>query len=261
MEEFYIDADGIKLHAKLDRPKGLERTPLCILIHGLTGHMEEEHIIAMQQAMNEIGVAVLRVEMYGHGKSGGRFRDHTLYKWINGALAVVDWAKALDWPTELYISGHSQGGYTTMLLAGLRPDDFAAVMPLSPAIVIEYGARAGDMLGMKFDPKHIPDRVYLGDPGLAEQDPEAALGFSFCGDYFRIAQTLHVDEAIARYEGPVLLVHGDQDQAVPVQYSIDAAAKYANAKLHIIKNDDHNYHAHLDEACAAVQDFLKELHG
>ena len=34
MEEFYIDSDGTKLHAKLDRPEGFERGPLCILIHG-----------------------------------------------------------------------------------------------------------------------------------------------------------------------------------------------------------------------------------
>ena len=55
MEEFYIDSDGTKLHAKLDRPEGFTRGPLCILIHGFTGHMEEDHIIAAQKAMNVQG--------------------------------------------------------------------------------------------------------------------------------------------------------------------------------------------------------------
>jgi alpha/beta superfamily hydrolase len=47
--------------------------------------------------------------------------------------------------------------------------------------------------------------------------------------------------------------------AVPVQYSIDAAEKYDNAKLVLIENDDHNYHAHLDQVCAAVQEFVRTL--
>ena len=45
MKEFYIDGDGTRLHAKLDIPEGVTKGPLCILIHGFTGHMEEEHII------------------------------------------------------------------------------------------------------------------------------------------------------------------------------------------------------------------------
>ncbi|MBO4290850.1 MAG: alpha/beta hydrolase, partial [Lachnospiraceae bacterium] len=132
MEEFYINNDGIKLHAKLDRPAGTEKSPLCILIHGFTGHMEEPHILAAQQAMNEAGIAVLRAEMYGHGGSDGQFRDHTLYKWVTGALAVVKYAKSLDFVTDLYISGHSQGGLLTMLIGGMCADDFKAILPLSP---------------------------------------------------------------------------------------------------------------------------------
>ena len=55
MKESYIPSDGIRLHAKLDTPEGFSKGPLVLLIHGFTGHMEEEHIIAAQQVMNEIG--------------------------------------------------------------------------------------------------------------------------------------------------------------------------------------------------------------
>lgn len=246
MQEFYLDNDGIKLHAKLDRPEGIEHCPLAIVLHGLTGHMEEEHIVAVSAGLNQVGVATLRVELYGHGKSGGDFAEHTLYKWITNVLAVIDYAKSLDWPTELYLGGHSQGGLTTMLVAGMRADDLKAIFPLSPAIVIADGARKGEMLGMTFDPTHIPDRFAFGPA-------------SFNGNYFRVAQTLDVDGAIARYPGPVLLVHGDQDQAVPVRYSIEAAERYANAELVIIENDDHNYHAHLNQVVKAVQRFVQAL--
>lgn len=104
-KEFYIDCDGVRLHAKLDRPTEAERGPLCILIYGFTGHMEEDHIIAAQKAMNDAGVSVLRAEMYGHGGSDGEFRNHTLYKWVTNALAVVRYAQKLPFVTDLYLSG------------------------------------------------------------------------------------------------------------------------------------------------------------
>ena len=132
MEEFYINSDGIRLHAKLDKAPGVEKGPLCILIHGFTGHMEEDHIIAAQKAMNEAGVAVLRVEMYGHGGSDGEFKDHTLYKWVTNAISVVNYAKNLDFVTDLYLCGHSQGGLLTMLVGGMFSDTFKAILPLSP---------------------------------------------------------------------------------------------------------------------------------
>ena len=101
MKEFYIEDDGIRLHAKLDLPAGITeedtesgkgRCPLAIIIHGLTGHMEETHIRAVASLMNEMGIASLRVEMYGHGKSDGAFRDHNLFKWLNNAMTVTDYA-------------------------------------------------------------------------------------------------------------------------------------------------------------------------
>jgi len=247
MEEFYITNDGIRLHAKLDRPSG-EPGPLAIVLHGLTGHMEEEHIVAVAKAINELGIATLRVELYGHGKSDGDFAEHTLYKWITNVLAVVDYVKTLNWVEGIYLGGHSQGGLTTMLVAGMRPADFKAIFPLSPAVVLIDAAREGLFFGMPFDPISIPDHMSLGPASLN-------------GNYFRVAQTLDVDSAIARYAGPVLLVHGDEDQAVPVTYSIDVAKKYANAKLVIIEGDDHNYHQHLDQVTQAVRDFLTSIEG
>ena len=257
MQEFFIDSDGIAIHAKLEMPEGgPNRVPLCIVQHGLTGHMEENHIVAVAAALREVGVATLRVEMYGHGKSGGSFGKHTLLKWVNNMLDVVDYAKALPNVGDLYLCGHSQGGLLTMLIAALRKDDLKAIIPMSPAIVIVDAARQGSMFGMTFDPQHIPDRIYMGNPRLADGGTE---GPSFCGDYFRIAQHINVDEAIAGYLGPVLLVHGTADEAVPVQYSIDAAKAYHNAQLVLLEGDDHGYHQHLDEVCAAVKKFVRAL--
>lgn len=244
-EEFFITVDGMRVHAKLDRP-GDAVAPLCIIFHGFTGHMEEEHIVAVARALNEEGVAALRVELYGHGKSDGAFHDHTLYKWITQGLAVIDYAQGLDFVSDIYLCGHSQGGLLTMLLAGMRTGDIAAAMPLSAATVILDGARMGNLAGSPFDPDRIPDEIGEGPLALS-------------GDYARVAQTLHIEDEIDRYKGPVLLVHGTADAAVPFSYSQEAAARYHDARLVAIEGADHNYHGHLDEAIAAVHGFVRDL--
>ena len=245
MQEFFIPSDGIKLHVKLEKPQNTEKCPLAIVIHGFTGHMEERHIVEVSQAMNEMGIATLRVEMYGHGQSEGRFEDHTLYKWVTGALAVVDYAKTLEFVDSLYLCGHSQGGLLTMLVAGMKRDDFKAIIPLAPAWMIPDGARQGNLVGQSFDPEHIPDMIEFG-------------GLKLNGNYIRVAQTIHVEDEIQRYTGPVLIVQGDADEAVPLPYAQRAAELYANAKLVIVPGDTHCYDHHLEMMTGAVRDFLAE---
>ncbi len=244
MKEFYINNDGIRLHAKLDRPDESVKGPLCILVHGFTGHMEEDHITTAQKAMNEAGISVLRVEMYGHGKSDGIFREHTLYKWVTNALAAVEYAKKLDFVTELYMCGHSQGGLLTMLIGAMCADDFKALIPLSPAWMIPENARNGIVLGNSFHQEHIPEKL-------------ASESWEISGDYIRTAQTIHVEDSIARYKKKVLIVHGDEDDIVPFSYAEKAAKLYNDAELIPIHGADHGFIGHLDELADIIRSFFR----
>lgn len=241
----YITDDGIRLNAKLEMPKGgAEKCPLVIIIHGFTGHIEERHIIAVSDMLNEIGFATLRADMYGHGHSDGKFRDHTLYKWLTNALALVDYARGLDFVTDIYLCGHSQGGLTVMLAGAMERDVIKGIIPMSPAIMIPEGARQGTLLGQRFDPEHIPDELKREN------------GMTLGGNYIRVAQTIDVDAAIDKYTGPVLIVHGDADEAVPVGYAVDAAKRYKDCELVLIPGDTHCYDHHLDQAVDAVKQWM-----
>ena len=244
----FIMDDGIRLNIKLDRPEQTTdgKCPLAIVIHGITGHMEERHIIAVAGALNDAGCAALRVDMYGHGSSGGEFGKHTLYKWLTNALTVIDYARGLDFVTELYLCGHSQGGLTAMLAAAMKHDVISGLIPLSPAWMIPEQARQGVILGQRFDPEHIPDVI----------PPWRYSGLE--GNYARVAQTLRVEDAISRYDGPVLIVHGESDEDVPVHYAVEAAKLYANARLALIPDDTHCYDRHLEQATEAVKEWMRE---
>lgn len=240
----FIMDDGIRLNALLERPAGAGKCPILIIIHGFTGYMRERHIDAVAETALACGYAVLRADMYGHGESGGAFRDHTLYKWLTNAMTLVDTARGLDFVTDIYLCGHSQGGLTAILAAAMERDAVAGLIPLSPAVMIPDGARAGELLGRRFDPEHIPDTIPSWD------------GNDLGGNYVRVAQTIHVDEAVAKFTKPVLVVHGDADEAVPVRYGIGVAKAYKNAELVVVPGDDHCYGHHLDQVTDAVGKWL-----
>ena len=238
----FIMDDGIRLNAKLDMPaqRG-EKCPLVIVLHGFTGHMEERHITAVSETLNDMGFATLRVDLYGHGHSEGAFKNHTLFKWLTNALTIIEYARKLDFVTDIYLCGHSQGGLTVMLAGAMARDVIKGIIPLSPAIMIPEGARKGELLGKTFDPEHIPDVLISWD------------GRELSGNYVRVAQTIRVEDAIARYTGPVLIVHGDEDEAVPVGCSVEAAKACADARLVIIPGDNHCYDHHLDQVLDAIR--------
>ena len=236
--------DGIALDAELDMPEKAEgKLPVAVLIHGFTGYKEETHILAVSKALTGAGYAVLRADMYGHGRSGGEFRKHTLFKWMTNAMTLVDYTRGLPFAGNIYLCGHSQGGLTAMLAAGLKREQVSGLIALSPASMIPEGAREGNQLGQDFDPVNLPESLEAWTKGPLD------------ANYIRAAQMIRVEEYIDRYGGPVLVVHGDADETVPVRVGIAAARRYRNSELKLIPGDDHCYNFHLDQVTDAVREW------
>ena len=239
--------DGIKLNVRLDMPENApEKLPLVVILHGFTGHMEERHLTAVSQSLNAVGFATLRADLYGHGNSGGEFRKHTLYKWMTNAMTLIDYARGLDFVTDIYLCGHSQGGLTAVLTAALEHDRIKGLIALAPALMIPEAARQGTLLGQDFDPDHIPDVLPAWNNQVLESN------------YVRVAQTIHVEEAIDRYSGPVLIVQGDNDMPDLMQSAITAAKRYQHCSLVMIPGDTHCFDHHLDQVTDAVRQWISE---
>lgn len=241
-----FDVDGVRLNARLELPDNeAERSPLLILSHGFTGNMEEPHILAAAEAARAAGFAVLRVELYGHGHSGGSFRDHDIRKWVDELTAIVDRMRRLDFVSEIWLCGHSQGGLAVMLAAAERKDFVKGLIPLSPAWMIPEGARRGVVLGNRFDPDKIPDEIPMGD------------GLTLGGNYLRVAREIDAEAAIRANEGPVLIIHGTADETVPYAFAEQAAALYQSCTLVPIEGDTHCFDLHCGKMCAALRAWLE----
>ena len=241
----FISDDGIRLSLELEKPEGADRCPLAILLHGFTSAKDRPHTILAARAMREAGFATIRMDLYGHGESGGEFRKHTLWKWISNTMAAIAYARNLDFVTEVWLSGHSQGGLVAALAAGMEPDRIGGLILRAPAFMIPRGSREGLLLGNRFDPGHIPDTVPV------------IKGLELDGDYIRVAQTVRVEEAVDRYPGPVLILHGDEDDTVPLEDSARAAERYRNCDLAVMAGETHHFDRHPEEMTRLIRAFCE----
>lgn len=248
-KEFFIEIDGLKLHAKLDFPsEERERYPLFLIIHGLQGHMEELQLTEVQKALNNNGYATLRAEMYGHGQSDGQFYDHNLLIWTQQLIKLIEYAQKLDFvdPQEIHLAGHSQGGAVAILAAAVKREALRSIVLLAPATVLKYGAIKGELINVTFDPDSPEDHV------LDE-------GTHLSHNYIMINRMLPFEDAVKLYKGNVLILHGEEDEAVPYHYAVELAEAYENAKFVTIPDGRHHFEPHLAMVPQAILDFLANL--
>ena len=243
--ELTIRDDGIRLSAVLEEPEGAENCPLVIVLHGFTSAKDRPHTLLAAEAMRDAGCATLRFDLYGHGESDGEFRKHTLFKWINNTLTVIDFARERGYQ-DLYLSGHSQGGLVAALAGGMEADRIRGLILRAPAFMIPQGARDGELLGYAFDPEHIPDTVPV------------IKGLDLDGNYIRVAQTIYAEEAADRFRGPVLILHGDEDDTVPWEESQRMAQRYRDCELNVMHGETHHFDRHPEEMQRIIREWMKK---
>ena len=244
-KEFYIEDKGIPLHIKLDMPGERKSYPLLLLFHGFTGHMEEPQLTAVRDAALHAGYAVLRADLYGHGKSGGQFKDHTILNWMENAECITKYAESLPAKGKPVLCGHSQGGLLSVMLAGKHPDAYSALLLLSPAISIPEDMKGGILLGERFDPEHIPEVI------TTWEDLELS------GNYIRTMQAIDPYEAARNYPHRTRIIQGSADEVIPVDYAKRIVSEFPDAELVLIEGDDHCFDLHTDQMASAAEDFLR----
>lgn len=245
MHHMIIWDDGIELSAVLEKAPGSEKRKIAVLLHGFTSAKDRPHNIQAAEAMREAGFDTIRFDLYGHGESGGEFRDHTLYKWLSNTLTVIDYVRGMGY-RDILLSGHSQGGLTAALAAGMEKDRINGLILRAPAFSIPRWAREGNMLGVTFDPKHIPESITI------------IKGLELKGNYARVAQTIRAEDGVDGYKGPVLILHGDADDVVPIADSRDMAKKYAACELVEIRGETHHFDRHPERMREAIRDWLEK---
>ena len=177
---------------------------IVVLGHGVTGNKDRPFIVELGEELAAAGVQALRFSFSGNGASEGRFTDSTISKEVDDLGAVLD---ALKGYTICYV-GHSMGGAVGVLRAS---EDTRIELLVSLAGMTHTRAFAQREFG-----DVTPDEGFMWD------EPDCPLSQAYMDDLTQINTV--VDRA-SQITVPWLLVHGDEDDVVPIADSHDIVAK------------------------------------
>ena len=234
------NAAGERLDVSLDgAPAGRQAPPaLVVLAHGVTAHKDRPWLVALSDALAAAGLASLRVSFAGNGGSDGRFDDAVPSKEVDDLGAVLDAVERWGVGRIGYV-GHSMGGAVGVLRAARDPR-IACLVSLAGMVHVHRFFRTHFA--------HLP-------PGAPMLDkPECPWSPLLLADAERIGS---VTAQAAEIVVPWLLVHGDADELVPYQDSLDArAAAGGRPDLVTLPGVDHRFTGRFADVADAVVPWL-----
>ena len=166
--------------------------PAVVLLHGFAGHAH--NLVGLARRASANGYAALALSLRGWLGSEGE-SDQGLRQPLD-VLAAIDWLarRPLVDPARIGLVGASMGGQVALLTAAHKPPIRAVASYFAPTDLATWRE------GNPFIRDYLDD--LCGPEGLPVRSP-----------LLRVAQI----------DVPVLLIHGDRDENVPVQQTLAMA--------------------------------------
>jgi dipeptidyl aminopeptidase/acylaminoacyl peptidase len=217
---------GETLSAIVHYPASGKLSKGAILCHGMESNKESDKIVALGQALAERGVLVLRFDFSYAGESSGRFEDITYSGEVKDLEASFEFIRGYQ-VEKIAILGSSMGGTVALLFAAQQKSLACLVTVAAP-----------------LHPERFPEKLLSpAEVTLWREQGHISyhgqrLNVSLLDDLGRI----NVPEAAKKVSHPLLIVHGDNDEIVPVDEAYELYALVGGSKrLCILPGGDHRF--------------------
>ena len=237
---------------------GHKDRPLLVWLGGYRSDMRGTKALELEGFAREQGLACLRLDYSGHGESGGEFRDGTISRWLEEAMAVITHAGF----KRLILIGSSMGGWIALrTVAELRKSKTATVEGM---VLI---APAPDFTMDLIEPslgeterKSLAERGYFEEH--SEYSPEPNIFTAKLMDDGRANRVL---TGIIETGCPVHILQGMQDQDVPWRHAMKLVEHLPadDVVISLVKDGDHRLSRPEDLALMrrALEALLPNDHG
>lgn len=251
--DLVLSSDGIILRGTVVAPPRAGRWPLVVLCHGIPSGVTVEGdpgYGALALRFAERGAGACYFNFRGTGESGGNF---SLPGWIRDLMSVLDAAASAAGAFEgcdayrVALMGFSGGGAVSIICAARRGGLKGVAALSSPADFSRLMSREG----MEAFIAHARAIGIIRDPDFPPSEEEYYRGMLECNP---------VREVGGLAPTPLLLVHGDEDELVPVEEAHRLFAAAAEPKeLHIMKGGGHKLRLNPEAVDKALSWVLERL--
>jgi len=223
-----------------------------VFFHGFMSDMIGAKPSAIQRFCNKNNLNFLKFEYSGHGKSSGKFTRGNISKWTNEAKELIN--SKLKNNKKLIFIGSSMGSWIALNLFSFFQNKIKGFIGIGSAP--EF---LDNLMWKKFDKKI--KKIILNKKIYNVQH----------GDFiYPITKQLIFDgrknkvfNKKINLKIPIILLHGGEDDVVPINFSrkILNLFKKSKKKLIIIKNGNHSLSrkSDLKKICYELKHMLKKL--
>lgn len=238
-----------KIYGKLFLPdaENLTDEPTFIYVHGygLNGDFGEN----ICKAVAESGMPAYSFDFRGGGpesRSSGSMMEMSVETEIRDLEIVLDRIRKMPFADkkQIFLMGHSQGGLVATMAAARNKKEVAGLILMAPAFDIP---KKGKELYRKAS--DIPDTSKVGRYYVGR-------------NYYSDIRSLQPYKEMKGYKNPVLIIHGDGDTVVNLQWSDVAVQIMKDVRLEILEGCDHKFSGSGEKrAIELTRGFLREQTG
>ena len=208
---------------------GKVKHPLIIFSHEL-GNSHTSGV-GYAERLSQIGYAVYVFDFYGGtvggNQTGGNNTEMSVMTEVSDLEAVLKTAKTWDFvdTDNIILMGGSQGGAVTALIGVRYQDEIEGMILLYPALSL-----FSDIHERFSDLDSVPEQYDMFGGWIT-------VGKKYAADVWDIDPY----QELSRYQGKVLLLHGDKDNSVDISYSDRLSKVLPNVEYHVISGGGHEF--------------------
>mgnify|MGYP001168065562 CR=1 FL=1 len=202
-----------------------------VFFHGFMSDMIGAKPKEIQKFCNKNNLNFLKFEYSGHGKSTGEFTKGNISKWTNEAKELI--SSKLKEKNKLIFIGSSMGSWISLNLFPIFKKRLKGFIGIGSAP--EF---LENLMWKKFTKKMKEETIKNGIYHLKHGDYEYPITLQLIKD----GRKNKVLNKKYDFNIPVIMIHGTEDEVVPVRYSrkIIKIFRSKYKKLLLIKKGDHS---------------------
>ncbi|MFH1173560.1 MAG: alpha/beta fold hydrolase [archaeon] len=222
----------------------LPKKALVIICHGFGAHKNLPWKQALSATLLQRKLPSLRFDFSGCGESQGLFEESTYTKQLSDLFSVINWSFEHGYH-QLYLAGHSRAGSVVLRAASERHGICGVIDIAGVAYVEQFDRRltAAQARELQLTGKTaIPLPIRL-DGKL----------FTLTKEFIDDTKTWHLFQTVKHIKCPLLIIHGEKDQSVPLQDSKDLYWEAMCEKvMDVLPGCDHYFRSEQEQQLLAI---------